>query len=210
VGLKTKELECGILLWQIIVAKELALRLEHSSSSGSGFTPRILASLIISKLWLTNVEIILADSKINAEEVAKPKTQKESAKAEGFKTKGNEAMKGQKYKEAVDFYTEAIKIDLSKAIYRSNRSAALLSMGMVEEAHEDALVTTRLDPNYAKGWSRLGFTELKLGNGKRAQAAYQRAIEVAGPETTAQMKQGLADSEAKIDADLKAIEKRKI
>jgi len=206
-----KEEEIGIwnFLWQIIVAKELALRLEHSSGSASGFTPRVLASLIISKLWLTNVEVILADSKINTEEVAKPKTQKELAKAEGFKTKGNEAMKAQKYKEAVDFYTEAMAIDLRNPIYRSNRSAALLSMGMVEEAHGDALVTTRLDPKYAKGWSRLGFTELKLGNGKRAQASYQRAIEVAGPETTAQMKQGLADSEAKIDADLKAIREEK-
>lgn len=195
------------LLWQIIIAKELALRLAHSSgASYSGYTPRILASLIISKLWLTNVEIILEDSKINLEDIARPKTQEEFEKAEGFKDKGNEAMKAQKYQKAVDLYTEAIKIDLSNSIYRSNRSAALFSMGMVEEAHGDALVTTQLDPNYAKGWARLGLTELKRGNGKRARAAYQRAIEIAGRESTALMKQGLADSEAKIDADIKAIE----
>ena len=128
------------LLWQIIIAKELARRLEHASESYPEYTPRILASLIISKLWLTNVEIILEDSKINLEDIAKPKTQEELEKAEGFKDKGNEAMKAQKYQKAVDLYTKAINIDLSNSIYRSNRSAAFLSMGMVEEAHNDALV----------------------------------------------------------------------
>ena len=198
------------LLWQIIIAKELARRLERSSGTYyTGYTHRILASLIISKLWLTNIEIVLKDSKINLENIAKPKTRAESVKAEGFKAKGLEAMKAHNYKKAVDLYTEAIKIDLSNAIYRSNRSAAFLFMGMVEEAHEDAIIATRLDPNYAKGWARLGSTELKGGNGKRAQEAYQRAIEIAGSETTALMKQGLADSKAKNDADLKAIEEEK-
>lgn len=202
------------LLRQIIIVKELALGLEHRSAwsitaFGLGYTRRIQASLIISKLWLTNVEIILEDSKINLEDTAKPMTQEESEKAEGFKAKGNEALKAQKYQKAVDLYTEAIKIDLSNSIYRSNRSAALLSMGKVEEARQDALVTTQLDPNYAKGWARLGLTELKCGNGKRARAAYQRAIEIAGHGATALMKQGLADSRAKIDADLKAIEEEK-
>ena len=173
---------------------------------GIGCKRRVLASLIISKLWLTNVEIILEDSKINLEDTAKPMTQEESEKAEGFTAKGNEALKAQQYQKAVDLYTKAIKIDFSNSIYHSNRSAALLSMGMVEEAHEDAIVTTQLDPNYAKGWARLGLTELKRGNGKRARAAYHRAIEIAGCETTTLMKKGLADSKAKIDADLKAIE----
>ena len=97
-----------------------------------------------------------------------------------------------------------MKIDVSNAIYRSNRSAALLSMGMVDEVLEDAFLTTRLDPNYAEGWTQLGLTELKRGNGKRAGAAYQPAIKIAGHETAALMKQGLADSKAKIEADLKA------
>ena len=103
-------------------------------------------------------------------------------------------MKAQNYQKAVDLYTEAIKIDLSNTIYRSNRSAALLSMGM-EEAHQDAHVTTQLNPTTQKG----GLTELKRDNGKSA-------IEIAVREATALMKQGLADSIAKIDVDLKAIE----
>ena len=90
------------LPWQIIIAKELALRLGHAPESYySGYTPQIHASLIISKLWLTNVEIVLKDCKIpNPEDVAKPKTQEESLRAEGFKGKSIEAMKAQKYKMA--------------------------------------------------------------------------------------------------------------
>ena len=195
------------LLWQIIIAKELALRLEHTTAGYTGYTQRILASLTISKLWLTNVEIILEDSKINLENIAKPKTREEIDKAERLKNKGNEALKAQQYQKAVDLYTEAIEIDLSNSIYRSNRSSALMSIGRVEAAREDAIVATRLDPNYAKGWARLGFSELKQGNGKKARAAYERAIEIAGDKATALMKQGLADSKAKIDADIKAIEK---
>ena len=197
-GPKDEEIGIWNLLWQIIIAKEVALRLGRASGSYAGYTPRILASLIVSKLWLTNVEIILVDSKIKLDDIAKPKTREESVKAKGFKAKGNEAMKARNYTKAVDLYTEAINIDLSNTNYRSSRSVALLSIGMFDEAHEDAFFITQLDPNYAKGWARLGLTEFKRGNGKRAQAAYQRAIKIAGSETTARMKQGFAYSKAKI------------
>ncbi|KJR82039.1 uncharacterized protein SPSK_03179 [Sporothrix schenckii 1099-18] len=51
-------------LRQIIVAWELAARLKitDDASSHSGFTPRILASLIVSDLWLKNVQIVLQDA----------------------------------------------------------------------------------------------------------------------------------------------------
>lgn len=65
-GFEGKGIGIWNILWQIIIAKELARRLEHSSGTYyTGYTHRILASLIISKLWLANVEIILEDSKSN-------------------------------------------------------------------------------------------------------------------------------------------------
>lgn len=197
-------------LWQIILAKELALRLEHYPDvSVSGFTPRILASLIVQDLWLRNVEIILTDAKVSLANVKKPETPEERATAEEFKARGNEAIKNKRYQEAVDLYTEAMKIDLSSAVYRANRSAALFSMEKYDDASEDALVATQLDPKYSKAWARLGIAELKLGNGKRARDAYQRAVEVAGKDATSLMKQGLADAKAKLDADVKAIKTEK-
>ncbi|KAJ7748394.1 prion-inhibition and propagation-domain-containing protein [Mycena metata] len=206
-GPETEGIGIWNFLWQIIISKELSMRIEKSEGgSYSGFTPRVLASLTVSSLWLSNVEIILADAKIRIEDIQKPLTAEEKSQAEDVKARANDAMRSNRYQKAVDLYTEAMKIDLSNPIYRANRSAALLTMGKVEEAHHDALVTTQLDSKYAKGWARLGITELKLGKGMRAKAAYQRAIEAAGSEATALMKQGLADATALIDRDLKAID----
>src|ERR1700712_1071380 len=63
-------------LWQIIIAKELARRLDSSEGNGyTGFTERILASMIISDLWLTNVGIVLTDAKLNTADIKKPETE---------------------------------------------------------------------------------------------------------------------------------------
>ena len=116
------------------------------------YTQRILASLIISKLWLANVEIILEDTKIYVGENIGKSTQEELEKAESFNDKGNEALNAQ-YQKAVDFYTEALKIDISNdSIYRFNRNSAFLSMGMVEEACQNACISL------VRNWAQLGLT----------------------------------------------------
>ncbi|KAI9812105.1 MAG: hypothetical protein M1832_000616 [Thelocarpon impressellum] len=115
-------------------------------------------------------------------------------------------MKNKQYQKAVDLYSEAIKIDHSSAVYIANRSAALMMVEKFKDAREDAMIATLLDPNYGKSWARLGIAELKLGNGKKARDAYQRAIEVAGSEITKSMEQGLANANAKNEADTNAIE----
>ena len=195
------------LLWQIILAKELARRLErYPDASISGLTPSILTSLIVQDLWLNNIRIVLTDAPIPLADLKRPVTPEERAKAEELKVRGNEALKAKRYQEAADLYTEAVKIDLSSAIYRANRSAASSLMENYEHAAEDAWFAAQLDPKYYKAWARLGAAELKLGNGKRSRAAFERAIEVAGENVTMLMKQGLADAEAKVEADLKAIE----
>jgi len=194
-------------LRQIIVGRELAVRLKHldGGMSYSGFTERILATLIISELWLKHVQIVLKDEKLLTDGVKGPETAEERAKAEDFKSKGNEALKKNEFQKALDLYTEAIKIDLGNAVYRCNRSAALLGLEKYEEAEEDAYVATQLDPKYAKAWSRLGMAMLKLGHGKRAKKAYERALQVAGKDATTQMHQGLAGAKKLITETVKAI-----
>ncbi|KAK4244267.1 small glutamine-rich tetratricopeptide repeat-containing protein 2 [Corynascus novoguineensis] len=194
-------------LRQIILSWELAVRLEclDSGDSYAGFTERILANLIISDLWLKHVEIILTDQKISAEGLKKPETDKEKAKAEEFKEKGNDALKRGEYQKAVDLYTEAIKIDLSNAVYRCNRSAALIEINEFEAAEEDAYIATRLDPKYAKAWSRMGMAILKQGQGKRAKRAYEKALRVAGKDASPAMRKGLTDAEAKINETVEVI-----
>ena len=166
-----------------------------------------MASLIIQDLWLNNVEIILTDAIVLLDGVKKPETLEEQAKAEAFKSKGNEAMKKQKWQDAIDSYTEAIEADPTNAIYRANRSAAFLSIEKHDEACDDAYIATQLDPKYAKAWARLGLAERKVGRGKRAREAYKHAIKLAGKDATSLMKQGLADVEAKIKADIDTIDK---
>ncbi|KAK3303068.1 uncharacterized protein B0T15DRAFT_419917 [Chaetomium strumarium] len=194
-------------LRQIILSWELAVRLEHldGGRSYTGFTERILANLIISDLWLKHVEIILTDQKIPTEGLKKPDTAEEKAEAEEFKEKGNDAMKRGEYQKAIDLYTEAIKIDLSNAVYRCNRSAALIEMHEFEAAEEDAYIATQLDPKYAKAWSRMGLAILKQGQGKRAKKAYEMALQVAGRDATPAMRKGLADAETRIKEAVEAI-----
>ncbi|KAK4451186.1 small glutamine-rich tetratricopeptide repeat-containing protein 2 [Podospora aff. communis PSN243] len=201
----------SIGLWnflrQIIIGWELMVRLENldGGRSYTGFNERILATLIVSDLWLKHVEIVLAEQKIGVKELKKAETPEEKAKAEDFKNKGNEALKKGEFQKAVDLYTEAITIDLTNAIYRCNRAAALLELERWEDAEEDAYITTHLDPKYPKAWSRLGLAILKQGHAKRAKKAFEKALELAGREATPQMRKGLADADEKIKEQVKAI-----
>ncbi|KAK0654909.1 prion-inhibition and propagation-domain-containing protein [Cercophora newfieldiana] len=203
--------EDNIGLWnflrQIIIGWELMMRLEHldGGRSHTGFNQQILATLIVSDLWVKHVEIILTDLKIDIKGTEKAKTPEEMARAEEFKNKGNEAMKKSEFQKAVDLYTEAMKIDLTNAIYRCNRAAALLELQKYEFAEEDAYVATKLDPKYAKAWSRLGLAMLKQGHAKRAKKAFEKAIQLAGQDATPQTRKGLADAEEKIKEQVKAI-----
>jgi len=193
-------------LRQVIVAWELTTRLNNLGGGGyTGFTPRILATLIIADLWLKHVRIILTDATIPIGDLKKPESPAEKAKGEEFKKKGDEAWKRKDYQAASDLYTEAMKVDLTDAVYRCNRAAAELALEHWENAEEDAHVATQLDPKYAKAWSRLGMARLKLGCGKQAEKAYEMALRVAGKDATAAMRQGLADAKAKINETVKAI-----
>ena len=201
----------SIGLWnflrQVIIGWELMVRLEHldGDRSYSGFTERILSTLIVTDLWLKHVEITLAEQEVPFGDLKKPETAEEKAKAEEFKNKGNEALKKGESQRAVDLYTEAMKIDLTNAIYRCNRSAALIEMQKFEDAEQDAYLATRLDPKYAKAWSRLGLAVLKQGHAKRAKKAYEQAVQLAGKDATAQARKGLADAEERIKEQVKAI-----
>ncbi|KAK4167913.1 small glutamine-rich tetratricopeptide repeat-containing protein 2 [Cladorrhinum sp. PSN259] len=203
--------DSSIGLWnflrQIIIGWELTMRLEHMSGDWSytGFTARILSTLIISDLWLKHIEIILTDAKVPVKGLKKAETAEEKAQAEEFKNKGNHALKKGEFQEAVDLYTEAMKIDLANAVYRCNRAAALLELGQNKEAEEDAFIATHLDPKYVKAWSRLGLAILRQGHCKRAKKAFEKAVQLGGKEASPQARKGLADAEEQLKERVKAI-----
>lgn len=74
---------------------------------------------------------------------------------------------------------------------------------------EDAYVATRIDPKYAKAWSRLGSASIKCGLTKRGIQAFERAIEFAGNDVSAAMRTGLANAKAQQEAELKKINEEK-
>jgi tetratricopeptide (TPR) repeat protein len=199
------------LLWQIIIAKELIRRFQHGRKNGwtSGVTARVIASMIVADRWLKHIDIVLVELKIPLSEMKPPETEELKAKAEDFKKKGNEALSKQDYTKAIVLYTEAMKIDPRNAVYRNNRSAASYSLEQYEDALEDAYVATRLDPKYAKAWSRYGLAAIKVGLGKRAIGAYEQGIAVAGKDASDLMRRGLTAAKAKNEADIKAINDEK-
>ena len=153
------------LLRQVIIGNELAVRLKHRRGSYASFTSRILATPIILKLWLKNVEIILTDAKPSLDGIRSPDPKT-------LKKRGNDALKKNDYQKAVGLYTVALKIDIVNAIYRCNRSAALIRLENYKGAEHGAYLTTLIDPKYAKAWAQLGMAALKLGHPKRAKKAY--------------------------------------
>lgn len=80
-----------------------------------------------------------------------PKEQLSSKeKAQEYKKKGNEYFMVQRYEEAILCYNEAIKLDVSDAVFYSNRSIAFLALQQYEEALHDAMQCVALKPEWDK------------------------------------------------------------
>ena len=199
------------ILWQIIIANEVIRRYKYGSMEGwtAGFSARVLASMIIADRWLKSIDLVIVEAGVQTSGFGRPDTVELKAEAEEFKKKGNEALSKKDYTKAMDFYTQAVKIDPWDAVYHSNRSAAFYAVERYRDAVADAYIATEMDPKYAKAWSRYGLALIKMSLGKRAIEAYETAITVAGNDATDVMKRGLADAKAKNEADLKAIRDEK-
>ena len=100
--------------------------------------------------------------------------------SEKLKSQGNEAMKAKDYPLAITHYTSALALSPTNAIYLSNRAAAYSAQQDYKSAAQDAELATAADPNYAKGWSRLGAARYALGDYKASVDAYAKAMEVEG------------------------------
>ena len=195
------------LLWQVIIAKELARRLDvYPDASISGLTAHGLASLIIADLWLNNLEVVMTDARLSSTALKKADTPEEQKKADDYKEQGNRALAAKQFQQAVDLYTKAMEIDLTNPIYRTNRAVAQLSLDNNTGARNDASIARQLDPRYAKAWHWLGASCLKMDNLKEAIYAYQRALDLSGGNASEAMKQGLADAKAKRESEYQAVE----
>jgi len=97
-------------------------------------------------------------------------------RAEAFKEKGNRAFGEKKFDDAINFYTEAIKIDNRNHVYFSNRSAAYMGKNMYSNALEDAEQCVKLNPKWGKGYFRRAVALLALSRASDAEAVLQEGI----------------------------------
>lgn len=76
--------------------------------------------------------------------------------ASQLKDEGNAAFGEGKWDEAIALFSQAIEIDPDNEIYYSNRSAAYMKVDSISKALYDAEKSVELNPNFVKGYNRLG------------------------------------------------------
>lgn len=83
--------------------------------------------------------------------------------AEVLKEKGNRAFKEKRYNDAVDIFTRCIELDNGNHVYHSNLAAALIELEQYDKAVDHARQCVGLNPDWAKGYVRLGIALLRQG-----------------------------------------------
>ncbi|KAK9903222.1 hypothetical protein WJX75_000014 [Coccomyxa subellipsoidea] len=112
--------------------------------------------------------------------------------SDAFKAKGNAAFAAGKHEEAIEHFTEGIKVDPGNHVLYSNRSASLASLRRYKEALEDANKVVEIKPDWPKGYSRVGAAAIGAQDYDAAIAAYEKGLEV--DPSNEQFKEGLEDA----------------
>ncbi|XP_015792777.1 small glutamine-rich tetratricopeptide repeat-containing protein beta [Tetranychus urticae] len=107
-----------------------------------------------------------------------PVSEEDRREAEYLKTRGNDLMKVEQYKDALDSYTKAIKLDPKNAVFYCNRAAAYSKLNQHTFAIEDCRRAIEIDPNYSKAYGRMGLAYANLNNHHLARENYKKALEL--------------------------------
>lgn len=102
----------------------------------------------------------------------------ENVEAEEQKKLGNDAFLAKKYDEAIGYYSAAISLQPSNAVFYSNRSACYASKSMWKQALEDAEICVAKDPKFVKGYYRYGLALMELKRFDDAIDALEKGLSV--------------------------------
>ncbi|XP_077251431.1 translocon at the outer membrane of chloroplasts 64-V [Tasmannia lanceolata] len=105
-----------------------------------------------------------------------PDTNGDMDASELLKEKGNAAFKGRQWNKAVNFYTEAIKLNGTSTTYYSNRAAAYLELGCFQQADADCSQAIVLDKKNVKAYLRRGTAREMLLCYKEAAQDFKHAL----------------------------------
>ncbi|XP_040580219.1 small glutamine-rich tetratricopeptide repeat-containing protein alpha [Lepeophtheirus salmonis] len=99
-------------------------------------------------------------------------------RAEQLKAEGNEALRNENAKEAIDKYSKAIEIDGSNQVFYCNRAAAYSKMDNHYAAIEDCKRALDMCPNYGKAYGRMGLAYSAVQRHKEAEECFLKALEI--------------------------------
>jgi len=99
-------------------------------------------------------------------------------RSEEARNEGNEEYKRGNYKEAVNYYSQAIELAPENVAYYSNRAAAYVMLNKWSEALADCEKALSLDPKCVKAYLRAGKCYLQLGQFSESTHHYRKAVEL--------------------------------
>lgn len=105
----------------------------------------------------------------------------DTEKAEQLKNEGNNHMKEENYRSAVECYTKAIDLDQRNAVYYCNRAAAYSKLSNYTEATGDCERAIKIDPTYSKAYGRMGLALTAMNKYPEAISYFKKAL-VLDPE----------------------------
>jgi serine/threonine-protein phosphatase 5 len=98
--------------------------------------------------------------------------------AEEAKLLGNKALQANKFHDAIEHYTKAIKLDSSNAIYFANRAQAEIKLEQYGAAIADCDKSIELDPSYFKALYRRGIAKSMLLRYKEAYDDFAQVLKL--------------------------------
>jgi stress-induced-phosphoprotein 1 len=98
--------------------------------------------------------------------------------AEGFKQKGNEALKIGDNKSACEYYTQGLEIEPENFTILSNRAAAYLALGNFQKSLEDGETLLKIQPKWSKSYLRHGTALKFLKRFEEAAESFSKGLEI--------------------------------
>ncbi|CCF57580.1 hypothetical protein KAFR_0C05890 [Kazachstania africana CBS 2517] len=102
-----------------------------------------------------------------------------SKTADEYKQEGNTAFVAKDYQKAIDAFTKAIEVsETPNHVLYSNRSAAYTSSKQYEQALSDADECIKINPSWAKGYTRKGAALQGLHKYEEAEQCYNETLKI--------------------------------
>ncbi|KAJ5067860.1 tpr repeat containing protein [Anaeramoeba ignava] len=99
-------------------------------------------------------------------------------KSEEAKKKGNEFFNDGNFEKALEFYTEAIKMDPENPILFSNRAAAYTKLSLFDYGLRDCNKSIQIDPKFVKSYTRKGTILNLKGEKEEAKGMFEFVLKL--------------------------------